>query len=101
MFAELQKTVVCVDLDPQSNLTNLFLKDDKINDIWNNGCDGTTVFRCVKSVFEGDTILQPQLSSVGNKLFFISGDIHLATFEDKLSDAWSRSLGCTKPDSVS
>ncbi len=96
MFAELRKTVVCVDLDPQSNLTNLFLKDDKINDIWNNSCDGTTVFRCVRPVFEGNTILQPQLCSVGNNLFFISGDIHLATFEDKLSDAWSRSLGCTK-----
>jgi cellulose biosynthesis protein BcsQ len=92
MFSLLRYRVVCIDLDPQANLSGMFLPDDRIETLWSVGA-GATVYSAMQPLIEGtgDLVrLTPQL--VADGLSLLPGDLTLSEVEDELSAQWSRCL---------
>jgi chromosome partitioning protein len=92
MFAELGKKVLAVDLDPQSNLTSMFLEESELEKIWDReNEESETVFHIVNPILRGvGDIKNPLPLKMTSNLFLVPGHLGLSFFEDKLSDAWPR-----------
>ncbi|MFN8525688.1 MAG: ParA family protein [Chloroflexota bacterium] len=90
MIAEQGETVLAVDLDPQANLTSMFLSEDQLEAIWDNG-QHQTVHTALRPIIRGTgDVLSPEPVAVNDRLSLIVGDLALSTFGDRLSDAWPR-----------
>lgn len=92
MYASLRKRVVVADLDPQANLTAIFLDENTIEEIWNHPSTGSTVYECVKPLTRVGDLVEPTLQQITTDLYLIPGDTYLSGFEDALSDEWPKSL---------
>ncbi len=94
MFAELGAEVLVVDLDPQANLTSMFLDDDQLESIWPDADDHPqTIQGVVAPLLEGTgDIGPPPLREVAENIHLVPGDMALSVFEDELSLAWPRCL---------
>lgn len=92
MYASLGKQIVVVDLDPQANLTAAFLDEDRIETLWTNPQQGSTVFQCVKPLTGVGDIARPRLEKIAANLFLLPGDVSLSGFEDTLSAEWPNSM---------
>ena len=93
MYSDLGRSVVVADLDPQANLTAAFLRDEEIEEIWNDRSGGVTVYNCVSPLAGVGDIACPVLRRIAPKLHFLPGDVALSGFEDALSNVWSDSMG--------
>lgn len=93
MFASLHKRIVILDLDPQANLTAAFLNEEKIEEIWSEQNQGTTVYQCIKPLMGIGDIIDPVLQSVATDLYLLAGDVSLSGYEDALSSEWPNSMG--------
>ena len=91
MFAELGVKVVAADLDPQANLTSMFLKEDRLEEIWPDGDHPKTIFGAIHPIIKGTgDIAHPSVESVADNIWLIPGDLWLSTFEEKLSYEWGQ-----------
>src|SRR5437016_2343054 len=93
MFADMGHNVIAVDLDPQSNLTSMFLDEDRLEELWPDGKHPNTIHGVVEPILRGVGDIQaPRLQDVdsGLDLALIAGDLALSGFEDQLSEAWPR-----------
>lgn len=92
MFADRGVSTVAIDLDPQANLTAMFLPEDKLEALFKDG-DRQTVFGCVQPLIRGTgDVARPQLQVLTSKLSLIPGDLRLSKFEDLLSEKWPKAL---------
>ncbi len=53
MYAELQVRVIAADLDPQANLTSMFLDDEDLEVIWTEQSRVQTIFGAIQPLLEG------------------------------------------------
>ena len=53
MIAERGETVLAVDLDPQANLTSMFLSEDQLELLWPNGEHPGTIFGALRPIIRG------------------------------------------------
>lgn len=91
MFAERGIKVLAVDLDPQANLTAMFLDESRLEELWPDGDHPETVFGALQPILKGTgDINRPHVEKLSANLGLIPGDLGLSRFEDKLSDAWPR-----------
>ena len=91
MFADRGIHTLAVDLDPQANLTAMFLNEDRLESLWPDGEHPDTVFGTIQPILRGTgDIAQPHVEKITERLGLIAGDLGLSRFEDKLSDAWPR-----------
>ncbi|HEX3748898.1 MAG TPA: AAA family ATPase [Bryobacteraceae bacterium] len=96
MFAEMGLDVLAADLDPQSNLTSMFLEEDRLEELWPEGQHPQTIYGVVDPILRGvGDIQMPHVESIatrrfGDSLGLIAGDLALSGFEDKLSETWSK-----------
>lgn len=91
MFADHGIKTLAVDLDPQANLTAMFLDEDRLETLWPDGEHPETVFGAIRPILRGiGDIAQPHVERIHLRLGLIAGDLGLSRFEDKLSDAWPR-----------
>lgn len=91
MIADRGETVLAVDLDPQANLTSMFLTEDELEPLWPNGEHPKTIFGALRLIIRGlGDVQQPHIERINQNLGLVVGDLALSTFEDKLSDAWPR-----------
>jgi chromosome partitioning protein len=91
MIADRGQTVLAVDLDPQANLTSMFLAEDELEALWPNGEHPKTIFGALRPIIRGIGDVQtPHIERIHERLGLVVGDLALSTFEDKLSDAWPR-----------
>ncbi len=91
MFADHGIKTLAVDLDPQANLTAMFLDEDRLEDLWPEGKHPDTVYGAINPILSGiGDIAPPHIEMINKKLGLIPGDLALSRFEDKLSDAWPR-----------
>lgn len=91
MFAEHGLNVLAVDLDPQANLTSMFLDEDRLEALWPDGDHPLTVYGAIAPILRGiGDIAQPHVEMLTPRLGMVPGDLGLSRFEDKLSDAWPR-----------
>lgn len=90
MFAELGKRVLAVDLDPQTNLSQMFLEEERFLDIVE---EGKTIKHALKLIEkkQGD-IVEAHIEKINDRLFLLPGDLELSLIEDKLSKEWYECL---------
>ena len=93
MFRDLGHSVLAADLDPQSNLTSIFLDETEVEKLWPEGKHPDTILGSVDPLIEslGD-IQDPKPIRIAAQLSIVAGDLGLSTFEDRLSDAWGKCL---------
>lgn len=96
MFALRGKKVVAADLDPQANLSGMFLRDDRIEALWAEG-GAATIRSSMQPLIEGtgDVLsVHPQkvANDLAGALALLAGDLALSEVEDELSNQWPRCL---------
>jgi chromosome partitioning protein len=98
MFRDMGHSVLAVDLDPQSNLTSIFLDESELEKLWPEEKHPGTILGSVDPLIEslGD-IQNPRPIRIHSGLFLIAGDLGLSTFEDRLSEAWGKCLDDKAP----
>ncbi len=92
MMAERGVSVLAVDLDPQANLSAMFLSEERLEEIWPDSEEHpSTIYGAVRPILRGiGDIAPPLVEPIAPNLFLLPGDLGLSRFEDKLSDAWPR-----------
>lgn len=91
MFSDHGVKTLAVDLDPQANLTAMFLNEDRLEKLWPDDHHPETVFGSINPILRGTgDIAHPHVEKITPNLGLIAGDLGLSRFEDKLSDAWPR-----------
>ncbi|MEO5374210.1 MAG: AAA family ATPase [Alphaproteobacteria bacterium] len=91
MLSERGARVLAVDLDPQANLTSMFLSEDRLEELWPDGEHPRTIFGALRPIIRGlGDVNTPHVEEIKDRLGLVVGDLALSTFEDKLSDAWPR-----------
>jgi chromosome partitioning protein len=89
MIAERGETVLAVDLDPQANLTSMFLNEDHLERLWQEGDYPATIFGALRPIIRGiGDVITPPVELINSRLGLVVGDLALSTFEDRLSWAW-------------
>ncbi len=92
MFADRGMSTVAIDLDPQANLTAMFLQESQLEALLEER-GSSTVFGCVQPLIKGTgDVSRPDLQVISNKLSLIAGDLRLSKFEDLLSERWPKAL---------
>ncbi len=99
-LAELGKTVLLVDSDPQCNITSYLCEDSQVDALLDqsDGPDGETLWSALKPVAEGEGaghLVGCYQTSVP-KLFLLPGDIRLSDFEVELTGFWAACLESKK-----
>lgn len=92
MMAERDVPVLAVDLDPQANLSAMFLSEERLEEIWPDSEDHpATIYGAIRPILRGiGDIAPPPVERITRNLNLLPGDLGLSRFEDKLSDAWPR-----------
>lgn len=109
MFSRLGVTVLAADLDPQSNLTSMFLDESELEELWDERSglieqgaapsvvaprvvDVQTIADAVRPILDGLGDIDPiQPAQIDSGLWLLPGSIELSRFEDHLSRAWPQS----------
>ncbi len=93
MYAEHGLQVLVADLDPQANLTSMFLEEELLEKLWPEGEHAQSLLGAIKPVVKGiGDFAAPHVEEVTENIGLLVGDLGLSTFEDKLSDVWPRCL---------
>ena len=82
MFAELGKRVLAVDLDPQTNLSQIFLEEERFLEIVEQDQNDQTSLATHRKKNKG-TLLKLILKESNDRLFLLPGDLELSLIEDK------------------
>lgn len=91
MLSELGIKTIAIDLDPQSNLTSMFLSSERLEEVYENNLP-ITVLDSINPVLSGDPYKPVHIEGITDNLGLIMGNLSLSTFEDSLSDAWLKCL---------
>jgi chromosome partitioning protein len=91
MLAELDYRCLAVDLDPQANLSSMFLSDEELERIYSQDDDRETLISGIKPLDRGiGDIASVKIQPITDKIGLLAGDLDLSLFEDKLSSNWSK-----------
>lgn len=92
MLSQLGIKTIAVDLDPQSNLTSMFLSMDRLEEIYEKDLP-ITILNSITPVVSGEPYIPVHIEKINDNLGLIIGNLSLSAFEDKLSKAWLECLG--------
>lgn len=93
MYADLGLRVLAADLDPQANLTSMFIDEDRLEDLWPDGDRRDTVFGAVQPLLDGTgDIEDPYTEEIDENLSLLVGDLKLSASEDELNSQWPQCL---------
>lgn len=96
MFAEQGHRVLVADLDPQANLTAMFLEDDRLAELWDESSGCRSVLAPMLPLLQGDGgVADPYIEHIED-IGLLVGDLDLAGFDDELSQQWPRCLAGEK-----
>lgn len=99
MLSDLGRKVLVLDLDPQANLTSMFLTEDRLEQIWDPSVPtGLSIMGALEPLVRGlGDIRDPHVEQISQRLHLIPGDLGLAGFESELSEAWGKCLDRLEP----
>lgn len=93
MYADRGLRVLAVDLDPQANLTTMFLDEERLEGLWPPGAPSRTVLAPLIPLLEGEGgITDPPNEQIAENISLLAGDLGLSVFEDELSQQWPQCL---------
>lgn len=94
MYADLGAGVLAADLDPQANLTTMFLPEERLEEIWPDGDHRDSVLGAISPILKGlgDIRATPPVEEISDNLGVLPGDLGLSRFEARLSSAWPECL---------
>ncbi len=91
MYADHGLDVIAADLDPQANLTSMFLDEDRLQELWPDGEHPQSILGSIQPLLSGTgDIAAPHIEAITDQLGLIVGDLGLTRFEDDLSSAWPK-----------
>lgn len=89
MYSDLGLSVVAADIDPQANLTAMFLPEERLEELWPDGDHPKSILGTVSPILRGlGDIKNPHVEKITKDLGLLVGDLGLSRFEAKLSSAW-------------
>ncbi len=89
MYADLGVSVVAADLDPQANLSSMFLDDERLEELWPETGPRSTVFGALRPVIVGTgDVAVPHVETIADHLALLVGDLELTRAEDELNAQW-------------
>jgi chromosome partitioning protein len=91
MLSEMGIKTLAFDLDPQSNLTSMFLTDKRLEEVYEDDIS-QTILEAITPVVNGDPAIPVHIEPINDNLGLIMGNLALSAFEDTLSDAWLKCL---------
>jgi chromosome partitioning protein len=94
MLSQMGIKTVAIDLDPQSNLTSMFLDIERLEDIFEQELP-LTILSSITPVISGEPYLNVHVENINDNLGLVIGNLSLSTYEDNLSDAWLKCLSST------
>ena len=81
--------VLAADLDPQANLSSMFLSEERLDQLWPDGPHPKSVLGSVLPILRGiGDIASPHTEEISDGLGVLVGDLGISRFEDKLSQNW-------------
>ena len=110
MYADLGLNVVAADLDPQANLTGMFLDEGRVETLWAEKGERKTVYGSLTPLLEGtgdiappsvfrrgrgkdaDDIAPPDVLEAAPGVSLLVGDLALSSAEEELSAQWPQCL---------
>ena len=88
MYADLGVSVVAADLDPQANLSAMFLSEERLEELWPDGDHPKSILGTISPILRGlGDIAEPHVEKINRDLGLLVGDLGLSRFEAKLSSA--------------
>ncbi len=90
MIAQMGNRVIVADLDPQANLSAMFMDDDELSRVWEE--NDPTIYTALLPLIQGTGDLEPFAKQQEENIFLITGDIRLSSYEDSLSSEWAKCL---------
>ncbi len=89
MYADMGLPIVAADLDPQANLTSMFVDDDRLEALWPDGSHAKTIFGAIQPLLEGTgDIASPHVEDIAENIGLLVGDLALSASEDELTSQW-------------
>lgn len=99
MFADMGKRVVVADLDPQANLTSMFLEESELEKLWDpDNEEHQSIMAPLRPLIRGlGDIAATPFQKISPDIRLIPGDLNLSNFESNLSEAWGKCLDRQEP----
>ena len=93
MLSEMEYRVIAADLDPQANLSGMFLSESRLEQLWGE-TNRKTVDGDIAPLFKGtgDIAAKPHIEKVEERVGLLVGDLALSNREGELSERWSKCL---------
>ena len=89
MYARLDFNVLVADLDPQANLTSMFLNDEELEDLWAEDREDGTIYTSLRPLLEGTgDVTTPHVTEPAPGIGLVAGDMLLSGAEDDLTSQW-------------
>ena len=89
MYANLDYNVIVADLDPQANLTSMFLEDEELEQLWSEDRGDGTIFAALRPLLEGTgDVMKPHVTEPTPGIGLVAGDLLLSGAEDELAGNW-------------
>jgi cellulose biosynthesis protein BcsQ len=93
MYADLGVSVLAADLDPQANLTAMFLDEERLEGLWPDGHHPDSILGAVSPILRGQgDLAATHVEPIAPRLGLVVGDLGLSRLEAKLSAAWPACL---------
>jgi chromosome partitioning protein len=85
------ETVLIADLDPQANLTRLFLPEERLEVLWSAGEHAYSIVGPLRRVLGGQReVPAPHVERVASGIALVAGDPALSALEEGFAEAWFR-----------
>ena len=93
MLSDMDYQVLACDLDPQANLTRMFISEEHLEMLWTDEGPRGTIYNALQPLLDGTGDIEgPHLEPIAQKLSLIVGDLSLSTIEDEFSSQWPACL---------
>ncbi|ACE82886.1 ParA family protein [Cellvibrio japonicus] len=92
MYADRGIRTLAIDLDPQANLSAMFLDEERLADLWDDSERSTIYDSLLPLMNRTGDIAPPHVEQIAEKLGLVCGNLALSRFEDLLSENWPKCL---------
>ena len=80
MYARLDFNVLVADLDPQANLTSMFLNDEELENLWEDDREDGTIYTSLRPLLDGTGDgTTPHVTEPAPGIGLVAGDLRPAS----------------------